>query len=177
MDNNNKKIAGEEVKYLMGFKAIFLTDKEGNAYVRRYKKSICSLLDAGVKQSDIYDKLKKDGKITTLSFEQFSKILSRGNKNNSEKESTKIESGIVENPVPVIDKKSIKDIDLNCVQSIGFRKALIEVSKSEWVSNWISNADNLDNNDRFQLRKALDFIPDNKKNGELFKFLNQISQQ
>ena len=39
MENNNKKIAGEEVKYLMGFKAIFLIDEKGIAYVRRYRKA------------------------------------------------------------------------------------------------------------------------------------------
>lgn len=177
MENNNKKIAGEEVKYLMGFKAIFLTDEKGNAYVRRYKKSICSLLDAGVKQSDIYDKLKKDGKITTLSFEQFSKILSRDNKKKIAKESTKIECGIVESSVSLIADKSSNEVDLNCAQSVIFKKALIEASSETKADFWIKNASNLSNAEKFNLSQALKIIPEQKKVGDLFKLLLVSSKQ
>lgn len=174
----NKKNASEEIKYLMGFKDLFLVDHKGIEYVKRFKKTLTSLKDAGVKQSDIYKKLKDDGKIVSMSFEQFSKLLSDKPVKEEEKKTKAVPvAPAAASPAPVAQVKAVAPlaIDLSSAQSVAFRKYLANASDEGMANLWISNMDKLDEAQKAKLKQAISFIPADKRIGDLFKKLAQVS--
>ena len=77
----------------------------------------------------------------------------------------------------MIADKSSNDVDLNCAQSVIFKKALIEASSETKANFWIKNASNLSSSEKFNLSQALKIIPEQKKIGDLFKLLLASSKQ